>query len=179
MKRRSGRRGSIAVEFAVIAPVMIAAAIGLIQVAAAIRIQLEVNRSAWVLANLISQEADVTTAELGDFAVAAQDCYDFKVGTLVMSAASVNFTTANPTGAVAWDASSVSAANYLAMPAATVTSAAKLTTGAGNDSVIVVRTSATFTVPFPVLPFIKLPTSFTFTDVVYARPRLGYVVTLN
>jgi hypothetical protein len=158
---------------------MVAVSIGIMQVAAAIRVQLEVTRSAWVLANLISQEASVSTAELADFAVAANDCYDFKVGTLVMSAESVNFTAASPTGTVAWDAHTAITGTYTLMPVAATTAAAGLTTGGGNDSVVVVKTSSVFTVPFPVLPFLKLPTSYTFSSMAYARPRLSYTIPLS
>ncbi len=189
-----GTKSSIAVEFALLAPLLITLALALIQIAAAIRVQLEVNRAAWAVADLISQQTDVTTAELTDYAIAANDCYDFGVGNFTFSAESINFLNAGSSYSIAWDANSVVPSSYVLTPTAATTTATatgtrsgstvfNLSDGLGNDSVIVVTASSTIGVPFPVMSVLMasfhLSNSYTFSTTVFARSRTGYITSLN
>jgi Flp pilus assembly protein TadG len=176
-----GRRGAAAFEFVVVAPFLILLTIGVVEFAAAIRIQMGVNQAARTVANLISAQSDVTTAQLNDFFIAGRDCYSFNVGTLAISATAVNFTTGSQNGTQAWSANSVSG-SYAAPPSNWQSLAnglaATSSTGTipGGDATIVVQASTTFTVP---VSFGPIKPSYTLTSTVFARPRISYQITLN
>jgi Flp pilus assembly protein TadG len=177
---RLGRRAVVAMEFALIAPVLILLAFGVVELAAGIRVQIGVDQAARAVANLIVQQANVTTAELNDFYIAGQDCYSIGTGTFSISATSVVFAAGTGTASVGWDAATVSN-QYVAAPSNVASLASSLAATSlgvvkGGDSAIVVQAHATFTVPVPYGP---IAPSYTFTSTVYARPRMGFVVTLN
>jgi len=175
-----GRRGSAAFEFVLVAPFLILLTFGVVEFAAAIRIQMGVNQAARAVASLIAQQSDVTTAQLNDFFVAGRDCYSFNVGTLTISATAVNFNAGSQTGVVAWTANSATS-TYASAPANVVTLATGLAaqTGGvvpGGDATIVVQASSTFTVP---VSFGPIKPSYTLTSTVFARPRVSFQISLN
>jgi len=177
---RLGRRGSAAFEFVVVAPFLILLTFGVVEFAAAIRIQMGVNQAARTVANLIAQQSDVTTAQLNDFFVAGGDCYSFNVGTLSISATAVNFTAGSQTGTIGWTAHTATS-TYATAPSNVLTLASGLaaqsgTTIPGGDSTIVVQASSTFTVP---VSFGPIKPSYTLTSTVFARPRVSFQITLN
>ncbi|MGD0432404.1 MAG: TadE/TadG family type IV pilus assembly protein [Acetobacteraceae bacterium] len=182
MTRRGylGRRAVAALEFVLVAPFFIIMTFGIIEFAAAVRIQMGINQAAWSVADLIAQQTDVTTAQLNDFYKAAQDCNSFNVGTLSISATSVTFSAGQPTGSVAWTAHTATS-NYATNPAnvTTVSSGLGASSGGttiGGDSTIVVQATSTFNVPIAFGPISK---SYTLTSTAFARPRLSYTVSLN
>jgi Flp pilus assembly protein TadG len=175
-----GRRGMAALEFVVVAPFLILMTFGVVEFAAAVRIQMGVNQAARAVANLIAQQTDVTTAQLNDYFIAAKDCYSFNVGTLTISATAVNFSAGSSTGSQAWTASSVSS-SYAAAPSNVLTLSAGLeaksgSTIPGGDSTIVVQAQSTFNVP---VPFGPIGASYTFTSTAFARPRGSFTISLN
>lgn len=177
---RLNRRGAAALEFVMIAPILILLCFGVVEFAAAIRIQMGVNQAARAVASLIVQQSDITTAQLNDYFIAGRDCYSFNVGTLSISATAVNYSAGSATGTVAWTASSVSS-SYAAAPANVTTLSSGLeaksgTTIPGGDATIVVQAKATFTVP---VSFGLISPSYTMTSTVFARPRVSFQISLN
>jgi Flp pilus assembly protein TadG len=177
---RLGRRGGAALEFVMIAPVLILLCFGVVEFAAIIRIQMGVNQAARAVANLIVQQSDVTTAQLNDYFIAGRDCYSFNVGTLSISATAVNYSAGSSTGTVAWTASSVSS-SYAAAPAnvRSLSSGLEAKSGStipGGDATIVVQAKVTFTVP---VSFGVISPTYTLTSTVFARPRVSFRISLN
>jgi Flp pilus assembly protein TadG len=175
-----GCRAFAALEFAMVAPFLTLMTFGVVEFAEAVRMQMGVNQTARVIADLISHQTDVTTAQLNDFYQAGLDCYSFNVGSLSISATSVNFSAGSQTGTVGWTANTASG-SYAAAPSNVTTLASGLAATSngvvvGGDSTIVVQASTTFTVP---VSFGPIAFSYTLTSTAFARPRLSYVTTLN
>ncbi len=179
-RRWLGSRGVAALEFALIVPVLVLLSFGVVDFAAAVRVQIDVDQAARAVANLIAQQADVTTAQLNDFYLAGQYCFSGNTGTMSISAASVVFSAGVAAGAVAWDASSVSA-RYVAAPGNILSLSSGLGAssggaGVGGDGTIVAQAKSTFAVP---VAFGPIPATFTFVSTAFARPRAGFTVKLN
>jgi Flp pilus assembly protein TadG len=177
---RLDRRGIAAFEFVMIAPFMILAVFGIIEFAAAIRMQMGVNQAARTVANLIVQQSDVTTSQLNDYFTAGQYCYSYNVGTFSMSATAVNYSAGSATGSVAWNASTASSKYVTAWGNVTALSsgleAKSGNTIPGGDATIVVQAKAVFTVP---VSFGPIAPSYTLTSTVFARPRVSFQIKLN
>ena len=179
-RRWLGSRGVAAREFAVMVTVLVLLSFGVVDFAAAVRVQIDVDQAARAVANLIAQQADVTTAQLNDFYLAGQYCFSGNTGTMSISAASVVFSAGVAAGAVAWDASSVSA-RYVAAPGNILSLSSGLGAssggaGVGGDGTIVAQAKSTFAVP---VAFGPIPATFTFVSTAFARPRAGFTVKLN
>jgi Flp pilus assembly protein TadG len=185
-----------ALEFSLIAPVLILLGLGCVEFAAAIRVELGADHASRAIASLISQTpipataagacqstttACINAAALQDIYIAGQDSNEGFAATLTVAAASVNFTVASngtSTAAVGWDASTASTnPAYAAAPANVTTLAAGLGDGIDNDSVIVVQAKTIFTLPFVPGFFGKNSSGpFTFTSTSFARPRYSLVI---
>jgi Flp pilus assembly protein TadG len=181
-------RSSVVLEFALIAPVLILMALGAIEFTAAVRAELNVERSARAVANLISDQTSITPQQLQDYYAAANDMYAGTIGTLTLSAASVTFTNQDANGAQqavatakAWDASTAATtpAYTLLDGAVALTNTGTtpgLSDGVDNDSVIIVRAKATYTLPFLPNFYGKIPTALSFGSYAFARPRFVLVI---
>jgi Flp pilus assembly protein TadG len=185
-----------ALEFSLIAPVLILLGLGSVEFAAAIRVELGADHASRAVASLISQTpipttaagacqstttACLTAAALQDIFIAGQDSNEGFAATLTVAAASVNFTVAAngaSTSTIGWDAATAGTAPaYAAAPANATTLATGLGDGVDNDSVIIVQTKTTFTLPFLPGFFGKLSSGpFTFTSTSFARPRYSLVI---
>jgi Flp pilus assembly protein TadG len=179
-RRGLGQRAVVALEVALIAPVLLLLSLGTVEFAMAVRVQLSVNAAAHAVANLIAEQSDVTTAQLNDFFIAGQDCNEVNSNVLSISATSVTFAPGSTTGTIAWDAASVSP-SYVAAPADLLSISAGLgaTSGGspvGGDSVIVVQATGVLNLP---VPFGPIPTSFTISSTAFARPRTSFAISLN
>lgn len=174
------RRSSAAVEFSLTVPILILLGLGAVEFSAAVRAELNVNRTARYVAAILQNQTSLSTVQLQDYYVAAQDMYanGGADGTLSLSAASINFSNTYANGAwthsvaTGWDASTASTATkYVAIPNAAKTNDASLTDTYDNDSTIIVEASAVFTLPFMPNFYGKIPTIFTFTAISRVRPR--------
>ena len=173
-------RAVAALEFAFLAPTLILLSVGIVEFTAAIRAQMGVDAAAHAVANLIAQQSAVSTAQLNDFFIAGKYSYAFNAGTISISAASVVFSAGTPTGTIAWDAASASG-SYAASPSSILSLSSGLggSTGGvivGGDSTIVAQAKVTFSMPLALGP---INPSYTFTSTAFARPRLGFTITLN
>jgi len=176
-------RSSAAVEFAITVPILLLLGLGAVEFSAAVRAELNVNRTARYVADILQNQTSVSAAQLSDYYAAAQYMYASggADGTLSLSAASIKFTNLDANGnatafsyCTGWDASNDGAASpyiYTPMPAAALTNVGNLSDSYDNDSTIVVEASAVFTLPFMPAFYARIPTSFTFTAVSRVRPR--------
>jgi Flp pilus assembly protein TadG len=176
-------RSSAAVEFALTVPIIILLGLGAVEFSAAVRAQLNVNRTARYVADILQNQTSVSAAQLSDYYAAAQYMYASggADGTLSLSAASIKFTNLGANGnatafsyCTGWDAANDGAAapyQYTPIPSGALTNVGNLSDGYDNDSTIVVEASAVFTLPFMPNFYAKIPTSFAFTAISRVRPR--------
>jgi Flp pilus assembly protein TadG len=183
--------GAAALEFAIIVPLLILMGLGAIEFSAAIRAQMQVDQVAHTVANLIANQSEstpISAAQMKDYQIAAQAMYNYaNLGTLSISAASVNYTNLDANGnvktgvapAVGWDASNAAGAGFAVFPTNVGGSALneisnnlQISDTVDNDSVIVVAAVASFKLPF--LPNFfgpKFNSNLSFESVAFARPR--------
>jgi len=183
-------RSIAALEFALLAPVLILLGLGAVEFSEAVRVELTADRVARTVANLIAESpiafgqptATITAANLQDYYIAGQEEYQEATGnSLAISAASVTFTPASTTGTKAWDAASASGSSYIATSATALAATAGVTDTIDDDSVIVVQATTTYLLPF--LPNFGIfglgkvsAGPFTFTSTALARPRNSLII---
>lgn len=162
--------GLAALEFALVLPLMITAMLGTVEVWNLVTSYSKTVSASQTVADLTSQSASLTTAQMNSIVVAAQRVLDPMVSnttTLGISVVSVGFDAANKPiqlwkfgwGTAAAAAPSISGAAGL---------------GVTGDSVILVNLSYTC------IPLIHdIVPQVTFTETSYSRPRLVKKIALN
>ncbi len=159
-------RGVVAIEFALILPVMVVMLTGLIELSYLMMAERRVSGAAHSTADLIAQESDVNSAGLTDiFSAAALIMAPFDTASLTIGVSSVRFD--DTTGDPSQDWSG-------AYNAGTVSNPTTLATGMGEagSSVIIVTASYTYS---PILSAV-LSGPFTLSETAITRPRyLPYV----
>lgn len=165
---RDDREGVSAVEFALIAPIMILFYFGMSEICQGFMAQKRTEHVASTIADLVAQEETVSTATLTDiFTVARQILQPYPTTGLKQRITSV---TRNSSGVAKVDWSSGS--NWTARAtASTVTLPANLI--ANGDSVIMAEVEYPYASPFNYV----LPSSITFDKTYYLRPRQSTAVT--
>ncbi|MEO5337546.1 MAG: pilus assembly protein [Magnetospirillum sp. WYHS-4] len=160
------RRGAAAIEFALIAPVMITLLAGIMELSYFLMAERRVVESSHAVADLIGQGTDLSAAEVDDILYAARQIMTpFPDSALKIGVASVTYDATTGAPSLAWTA------NYNSGSVSNPTTKA---TGKGQagESVIIVTSSYTYT---PILKNI-LTANFTLSETTYARPRtLSYV----
>jgi Flp pilus assembly protein TadG len=177
------RRGIVAVEFALIAPFLLALLFGLFEVSSLVRVSLKLSHAANNLAKIIAQQqppdqqdpAQVSQSQLADFCTGAGYALSpYSTGSL--SAAVVSLTSSKggtPTADWEYDAACAQKAGaYGATAASMAGSGGYALTPSAGDSVIVVRASYTYT---PILHYV-LGSSWTLTQTAFSRPRSGATI---
>jgi len=162
------RRGVSAVEFALIAPAMIAFYFGLAEITQALLAERRAGHAASAIGDLVAQSSTVSNADLTDiFQVATTIMQPYPTNTLKLRVTSVK---ANAAGAttVAWSSGSGMAAHAagasLSVPSGVI---------AANQSVIL--SEVTYSYDSPVNFF--MPEAVTFNRKFYLRPRKSDEVT--
>lgn len=162
------RRGVSAVEFALIAPAMIAFYFGLAEITQALLAERRAGHAASAIGDLVAQSSSISNTELTDiFQIATTIMQPYPTNTLKMRVTSVK---ANAAGAttVAWSNASgmtaYAAGASLAVPAGVI---------AANQSVIM--SEVTYAYDSPVNFF--MPNAVTFNRKFYLRPRKSDEVT--
>jgi len=165
---RDDRRGVSAVEFALIAPIMILFYFGMAEICQGFMAKKRAEHVASAIADLVAQTDDVTTAELNDiYSASAQIMRPFPTGTLKQRITSV---TKNTSGVSKVDWGSNNGWTSRAT-GSTVTVPANLI---GNgESVIMAEVEYVYSSPFDYV----MPSSMTFRKTYYLRPRLSDQVT--
>ncbi len=167
---RSARRATSAIEFAIMAPILLALSTGAVGLCLAIRARTDLTQAAAAMAQLIATQSTVTPAQIADFCSGASDeLAPYATSGLQLSVASV--TNSNGTPAADWSNTSCGNGGAIANPA---TLAATVVPNAG-DSTIVVQASYVFHNPLSLV----LPATFSLTATAYARPRANTTVAYN
>lgn len=165
---RDDRRGVSAVEFALIAPIMILFYFGMAEICQGFMAKKRVEHVASAIADLVAQTDDVTTAELNDiYAAATQVMKPFPTTALKQRITSV---TRNASGTPKVDWSSNNSWTSRAT-GSTVTVPANLI--ANGESLVMAEVEYVYTSPFDYV----LPQQMTFKKTFYLRPRQVDVVT--
>ena len=161
---RVDRRGTAAVETALLSPVLILLFLGTVEVTQLIRVEAKLTRAAQTIQDIVAGQ---TTANAASLTIA------FNGGQLVMlpfgptnfsaSIASVTFDSTAAANTVAWQQIENSD------PGMTTTYACSTATGMslGSDSVVVVQATYTYV---PIVSYV-LGKSFILTQTAYGRPR--------
>ena len=181
---RHDNRGVAALEFAVVAPVLVLLLVGMAEITTRFRVQMKVNHTAGLLAKMVAQQApSVTGSSTGSLANlctgAKLAMTPFPSTSFAGAIASVT-TTASGSGthtSLDWesDTSCATTATAIGSAAATgIATSSGLVPDAG-DSLIIVRVSYVYT---PTMRLI-LPASTTLTQTIYVRPRANTTITCS
>jgi Flp pilus assembly protein TadG len=164
----ANERGSAAIEFALILPLMISLFMGIFEVTRVVSADMRLTAATQSIADLVAQQINVTLAESSNFCDGAKlAMYPLSGTGLKAAVASVtkgaSSTTVNWNDIACGNATAISNAATLA-PTLTPNS---------SDSVIIVQTSYSYTSPISYV----LAASYTLTATAYARPRNVATVT--
>jgi Flp pilus assembly protein TadG len=169
------RSGAIAVEFAFIAPVMIAMFFGLSDLALALGLRADVINLASTGSDLIAQESTVTTADMQNvFGALSAMLYPYSTSPAQITISSITDNNSgstaggpNPTGSVSWSCTqggSVRTGTYT-FPAS---AQGVITKGSGAS---VIMTEVSYAYPMPITIPGVINSSYTMTSVFYSKPR--------
>jgi Flp pilus assembly protein TadG len=161
------RRGVAAIEFALLAPVMIVFYCGMAELTQAMMAQRRVSNTASSIGDLVAQAAQLSDARKTDiFTIGATIMAPFPTTTLRMCLASV---TSDSTGkdTVDWSENSNSHTDCPAKGAVLSSTVVPVGVLPASQSVIIAKTSYAYTSP---IKFV-LPTAINFNRTFYLRPR--------
>jgi Flp pilus assembly protein TadG len=168
---RSDRSGASAVEFALIAPIMIALYFGLAEYCQAMMADRKVTHVSSAIGDLVAQSDQINTAEIDDiFKIGKSVLAPFDATNLKMRVSQVTMD-ANSVPSIKWTRGAAAAYNTAKLPRNS-SDPNKAFIGPG-ESVIVAQ--AEYTYDSPVKYFIK--SGVKFTEVFYLRPRKSDSVT--
>lgn len=157
------RRGSAAVEFAFVAPVMILVYYGIAETTMGMMCERRATRIASALGDLVAQDTQITTSEMTDiFTVGRAIMSPFATTTLSMRVTSVKADSSG-TPKVVW--SKVSGSGYSALTG--TVSGVPTSLLAANESAIMAETTYTYTSAVQK----ALPSAITFSKKYYLKPR--------
>jgi len=158
------RRGSAALELAIVLPLLLVMLVGAISVSQVIRARMAVANAAETMAELVAAQTSVTSTSMGDLCAGAQLVMaPYATAGLKISVASVTNNARTGAVGVDWQDTSCGGGSPIAAPA---TDAASLVPNPG-DSAIVVQASYTYANPLTLV----LPAQFAFTQLAFDRPR--------
>jgi Flp pilus assembly protein TadG len=166
---RSDRRGVAGIEFAMLVPLMIIGVFGTYELGRYVRVATRADDAAEMLADIVAQQASVSSSSMANFCTGAQLTMTPFTGTALKAAvASVTYSTSSQTRVSNWEDDSCGNAAAMSNE---VTLATSLTPNPG-DSAIVVTVTYSYTPSIAVV----LAKSFTIKRIAYARPRSGTTV---
>lgn len=166
---RRDNRGVSAVEFALIAPAMIAFYFGLAEFTQAMMAERRASHVAASMGDLVAQSTQISDSTISDiFTIGSTIMSPFPTSTLKMRISSV---TANSTGT----ANKVDWSNGSGMTALSTGSSVTLPSGLVSAGQSVIMSEVTYTYDSPVDKFI--PNNIVFTKKFYLRPRKSDQVT--
>ncbi|MEI9885298.1 MAG: TadE/TadG family type IV pilus assembly protein [Rhizomicrobium sp.] len=167
-KAWKAKSGLAAVEFALLAPIMIAFFLGGIELTDALACKQKVTGMAATAADLVAQETNVTNADISNvFSAINSIVYPYPTTGLKIVVSSLSYTSAT-TGTVTWsDAQNTTAR----VPNTTVTVPSGVLASGGS----VILTEVTYPYTSKVAKFLSSSTNMTSTF--YARPRRSAAVT--
>ena len=162
------RDGLAAIEFAMLAPILIAMFLGSIELTDALVCQQKVTGMASTAADLVAQETSVSSGDIANvYAAINSIVYPYPTTGLKITISSLIYATAT-TGTVAWsDAQNATAR--------TVNSTVTVPTGVISSGGSVILVEVTYPYNSAVSKFLSAPTNM--TSAFYARPRRSTTVT--
>jgi Flp pilus assembly protein TadG len=163
------RRGSIAVEFALVAPFLVSALLGAIEAFGMLQASAKVMAAAYSAADLIAQPSAQTDASMGSIVAAAQDILvplPNGLGSMTLNAASIGYSASTGSPMTMWTYTTGGGSPV------DITQAAGL--GSHGDSVIEVTVTYAYT---PLVVSFTGPV--TFTETALSRPRHAGLITYN
>jgi Flp pilus assembly protein TadG len=169
MRWRAGERGTVAIEAAIIFPLLVLIFLGMVELSQALTVRRRVHSVASTTADLVAQSQTVTTAQLNDIAsVGTQLMLPFSSTSIALTITSVAQDTNNNI-TVQWSCfwSSLSAAANCSATGAAFRGLPAGLLSAGQ-SVIIGQTSYPYTPPIGEF----LTGGLTFSATSYFRPRL-------
>jgi Flp pilus assembly protein TadG len=162
------RRGTAAIEFALILPILISLFLGTFELTNVLLANSKLTSAAQTAADLVAQQTAVAKADITNYANAARQIMaPFPSGALGVAYASVTFDAAG-TPKLAWHDEDNAPA--VVNPTSLVTGL-----GAAGDSVIIVQARYAYTSP---ISFV-LQSTYALSDTAFRRPRLVSAVTCN
>jgi Flp pilus assembly protein TadG len=179
------RDGTIAVEFAFIAPIMMGLFFGLTQLALVLGVRNDVVNLASAGADLIAQEKTASTTDMNNvFSALSAMLYPYSTTPVQITLTSLTDNSSggaagnnNTTAAVAWSCTSggTKRTGTYSFPSA---AQGVITSGSG-DSVIMAEVSYSYSLPFVInIPgFRNLGGPYVLTNTFYAKPRKVQTVT--
>ena len=168
-KLRGDRRGVSAVEFALIAPALIACYFGLAEMCGALLAERKTGHIASAIGDLVAQATTIHDSDMTDiWTVANTLMTPMSTATLNLRVTSI-IADANDKTTVAWTNSQ---GNW--SPALTIGQAIPVPTGVVAAGASVIKSEASYTYTSPVSDFIPLP--LTFNEVFYLAPRQSTTV---
>ena len=177
----TGRDGSIAVEFAFIAPVMVGLFFGLSELALALGAKGDVQNLASVGADLIAQESAASTSDMTNvFSALSAMLYPYSTSNAQITISSViddksGGTTgnANTTGKVAWSCTQGGTARSANSTYTFPSTAQGVITSNSGGSVIMAEVTYSYSLPFTVkiANVINLSGPYALTNTFYSKPR--------
>ena len=181
---RLGNSGIVAVEFALIAPVLILMLLGVSEETALVRAQMKVSHAAGLLVKMVAQQSPSVTQ--GTSGTLGNLCYgsELSLAPLIKTPfsaaiASVSTTTSGTqtTTAMDWESDTSCAKTATALGSSTAVSLATATglIPSSGDSLIVVRVNYTYTAA----THIVLSASYNLSQTVYGRPRGDETITCS
>lgn len=169
---RRDQRGVAALEFAMLAPVLVIALVGLLAVSQAVRAKMLLTSTASSMASMVAVQRAVTGSSLGtlrDFCNGAQlTMLPYSANALSMAITSYTLQS-DLTVHKDWEYDSACQATAGSLAGTGTALASPLLAEAG-DSVIVVQASYNFTSPYP-----NFMPSMALSQIAYARPRYSKV----
>lgn len=164
------RDGVVAIEFAMLMPVLIVLLFGGFEATRMVRASMRLNDVAETVADLVAQQTNLTTSGMADICTGGGIVMTpFPTGTLDATVASVTYASTTAGRVLDWQDTSCGNGSSIASP---TTLAASYTPNV-KDSVIVVQAVYVYA---PLVSII-ISTGFTMTRTAYARPRNGSSVT--
>jgi len=160
------RRGSAAVEFALVLPALVTLFFGTVEVANLTLAYMKLVSAAETVADLVTQQKTVSSGDIDNIAKAGQLVLTpLPPGPFGVAIASVTFSPANGKAALAWQDT---------RNAAPMTNPTSLAAGFGNAGESVVIVVATYSYSSPISYVLTGP--ITLSETAYLRPRLTSAV---
>jgi Flp pilus assembly protein TadG len=161
----SARRGSVAVEFALLTPLMITLFFGAFEGFQLIRANMKASVAAQELADLVGQQTAMTSSNMANFCTGARLAMAPYDGSKLKAVVS---SVVGPTPSVAWQSTNCGSPSALSGSAIlNAVSAAGISLPTSSDSVIFVQVSYAYSAPTSII----LGGAFQLTQSVFAKPR--------
>ena len=160
--------GSIAVEFAFVAPVMVAMFFGVTELAQALGARGDVTNLASTGADLVAQESSVTTTDMTNvFAALSDMLYPYPTAAAQITISSVIDNGTATTGKIAWSCTQGGTARTVGSTYTFPTAAQGVITSGSGGSVIM----AEVTYNYSSATTVSLNTPIAMTNTFYSKPR--------